>query len=233
MKQHFHEQLLWTRVTKYPKLLLDRLAESWIGDGLVHLEPGGGAELLPGGSQDTGPGHLRSSIGGQENQENATDLEIGLEVLETRKIGWPVDENAANPALSAKYFTAVRISFILHILGKYLNVGTLQAIFSLWCHCQRKNLPIIQIICLKSFALLGQMQYLSSFISLRQVSASFPMILMVMKMLHMLNSGWTECVVDDDDVGQDTVALPGCSKTNWESLSERWRPTSSSTCMLR
>ena len=133
MKQHFHEQLLWTRVTKCPKFLLDRLAESWIGDGLVHLEPGGGAELLPGGSQGTRPRHLSSSIGGQEDQENATDLEIGLEVLETREIGWSVDENAANPALGAKYFTAVRISSSLHILGKYLDFGALQAIFSLWC----------------------------------------------------------------------------------------------------
>ena len=133
MKQHFHEQLLWTRVTKCPKFLLDRLAESWIGDGLVHLEPGGGAELLPGGSQGTRPRHLRSSKGGQKNQENATDLEIGLEVLETWEIGWSVDENAANPALSAKYFTAGRISFSLHILGKYLDVGELQDIFRLRC----------------------------------------------------------------------------------------------------
>ena len=108
----------------------NRLAESWIGDGLVHLEPGGGAELLPGGSQGTRPRHLRS-IGGQEDQENATDLEIGLEVLEPREIGWSVDENAANPSLSAKYFTAVRISFSLHILGKYLDVDALQCIFSL------------------------------------------------------------------------------------------------------
>ena len=133
MKQHFHEQLLWTRVTKCPKFLLDRLAESWIGDGLVHLEPGGGAEHLPGGSQHTRPRHLSASIGGHEDPENATDLEIGLEVLETRKIGWSVDENAANPALSAKYFTAVRISSGLHILGRYLDVGELQDIFRLWC----------------------------------------------------------------------------------------------------
>ena len=131
MKQHFHEQLLWTSVTKCPKLLLDQLAKSWIGDGLVHLEPGRGTELLPGGSQGTRPRHLRLSIGEQEDQENATDLEIGLEVLETREIGWSVDENAANPALSAKYFTAVRISSSLHILGKYLDVDALQCIFSL------------------------------------------------------------------------------------------------------
>ena len=91
MKQHFHEQLLWTRVTKCPKLLLDQLAESWIGDGLVHLEPGGGAELLPGGSQDTRPRHLRSSID-QEDQINATDLEICLKMLETREIFVEPDE---------------------------------------------------------------------------------------------------------------------------------------------
>ena len=193
MKQHFHEQLLWTRVTKYPKLLLDRLAESWIGDVLVHLEPGGRAELLPGGSQDTGPGHLRSSIGGQENQENATDLEIGLEVLETREIGWSVDENAANPALSAKYFTAVRISFCLHILGKHLDVGAYLAYGAKFScpkekRCQSSKLFASNI---KFCAIIRSdaVSFQVFFHCAKSRAASFPMILMSMKILHMFNSG--------------------------------------------
>ena len=67
MKQHFHEQLLWTSegklCAKEEKKFLqiakaDPLAEAGVGDVLVNGEPGGRAEVLLGGGQRARPRYL-------------------------------------------------------------------------------------------------------------------------------------------------------------------------------
>ena len=76
MKQHFHEQLLWTSegeicakevfFKKSCRLRIDPLAEAGVGDGLVNGEPGGRAEVLLGGGQRATPRYLKPRSGGAE-----------------------------------------------------------------------------------------------------------------------------------------------------------------------